>query len=68
MEININYQGIPLVVNYKYYGKYYPSTHDTPTEYPEIEILKIAVEDSRIDIQEVLTEYQIDEIIELING
>jgi hypothetical protein len=68
MKININYQGIPLVVDYKYEGKYFAATHEDLAEYPELDILKITVEDSEIDIQEMLHWKQIEEIESLIDG
>lgn len=67
MKTNITYQGVPLTVDFKFEGKFYPATNEDPAEYPELEILKITVDDSEIDIQEMLHWKQLEEIESLIN-
>jgi hypothetical protein len=67
MKTNINYEGVPLVVDFKFEGKFYPATRDTPAEYPEVLINSIYVEDSEIDVQGMLHWKQIEEIENLIN-
>lgn len=65
MEIKtIDYYGVPLIVHYKVEGKYYPATYLQPAEYPEVYIEEIYVEDSDIDIFDMLLENQLDEITE----
>jgi hypothetical protein len=67
MTININYQGVPLIVDYKYEGKYFAATREQPEEFPNLIINSITAEDSKIDIQEMLHWKQIEEIENLIN-
>jgi hypothetical protein len=68
MKTNINYQGVPLVVDYKYEGKYFFATREQPEEFPNLIINTITVEDSEIDIQEMLHWKQLEEIYNLIDG
>lgn len=67
MKTNINYKGVPLLIDFQFDGNFYPATHETPAEYPEVIINKITVDDSEIDIQEILHWKQIEEIENLIN-
>lgn len=62
----VNYNGTDLIVKYELDGKYYPSTYYQPEEYPEVIIKSITVEDSEIDLQELLGWEVVDEIINLI--
>lgn len=65
MEIKtIDYYGVPLIVHFKVDGKYYPATYLQPEEVPDLYIEEIYVEDSDIDIFDMLLENQIDEITE----
>jgi hypothetical protein len=68
MTANVNYQGIPLIVYYKYDGKYFGATRESQEEFPDLIINAITVEDSEIDIQEILHWKQIEEIESLIDG
>ena len=67
MKTNINYQGVPLIVDYKYEGKYFAATRENPEEFEDLVINTITVEDSDIDIQNMLHWKQIEEIESLID-
>lgn len=71
MEVEINYAGITLIVEGNYHGEDPEVMYDSNGEgYPaspaEFEITKITVSDSFIDIWELLSYNQIDEITELV--
>lgn len=66
MTTNITYLDTPLVVDYGLQGIYRASTYDSPAEYPEIIITKITVEDSEIDLQNILDWQDKEKIIEMI--
>jgi hypothetical protein len=59
---------VPLVVDFKFEGKFYPATRDTPAEYPEVLINSITAEDSEIDIQGMLHWKAMEEIQSLIDA
>jgi len=67
MKTNINYLGVALVVDYRYEGKYYSATYESKAEYPDLIINTITVEDSEIDIQNMLHWKQLEEIYNLID-
>lgn len=60
MELSID--GVDMVAEFSIHGKYYPATRECPAEYPEIEILSVKVIDSEIDIFELLSDKQIENI------
>jgi hypothetical protein len=71
MEVEINYSEVPLAVVGIYYEGEPQVMYDSNGEgYPgspsEFEILKITVSDSEIDIWELFSNKQIDEITELV--
>lgn len=66
MTTIVEYNSTDLIVSYELDGQYYPETRETPAEYPEIIIKSITVEDSEIDLQELLGWEVVDEIINLI--
>ena len=71
MQVEINYLGVPLIVQGTYYEGESQIMYDSNGEgYPgspsEFEILEITVSDSEIDIRELLSSNQIDEIAELV--
>ena len=61
--------GIDLTVKYTSEGKYITATHDSPAEYPDIEIKSIHLANSHVDITSLLYEgyyYEIqDELYEI---
>lgn len=61
--ITVEIEGVRLEVYYEFIGNYYPATHEQPEEKPELEIYKICVEDSEINIYQLLVDWQF-EIIE----
>lgn len=71
MEVEIEYWGVPLSIEGNYYAEEAQVMYDSNGEgYPgspaEFEILKITVSDSDVDIWELLSQKQIDEITELV--
>lgn len=71
MEVEINYAGIPLTVIGNYYEGDPQVVYDSNWEgYPgspsEFEITNITVSDSFIDIWQLFSNLQIDEITELV--
>jgi hypothetical protein len=71
MQVEINYLGVPLTVQGTYYEGESQVMYDSNGEgYPgsssEFEILEITVSDSEIDIWELLSSNQIDEITNLV--
>ncbi len=71
MQVEINYSGVPLTIEGNYYEGDPQVMYDSNGEgYPgspsEFEILKITVSDSEIDIWELFSNKQIDEITELV--
>jgi hypothetical protein len=68
LKTNINYHGVELTVEYVYDGKYYPATREQPEEYPEMEILKITVDDGKTDIKDMLHWKAMEEIESLIDA
>ena len=58
----ITIDNIILMVMYKWEGKYIPPTYDSPPEYPELIIDSVCVEDSFIDIQQLLSDAQFEQI------
>lgn len=70
MQVEINYLGVPLTVQGTYYAGDPQVMYDSNGEgYPgspsEFEILAVTVSDSFIDIWELLSNKQMDEITEL---
>jgi hypothetical protein len=70
MQVEINYLEVPLTVSGTYYAGDPQVMYDSNGEgYPgspaEFEIIKIAVSDSDVDIWELFSNKQIDEITEL---
>ena len=65
----INYEGqtktLELEVGYSTYGKYYPATRETPEEFPDLEVKEVYFED--VNIYEILTDEQINEITNKLN-
>jgi hypothetical protein len=71
MEIEIEYLGVPLSIEGTYYPSeaqvmYYSDMSGYPGSPAEFEIIKITVTDSDVDIWELLSQRQIDEITELV--
>mgnify|MGYP007090119755 CR=1 FL=1 len=71
MQVEINYLGVPLIVEGTYYEGESQVMYDSNGEgYPgspsEFEIVKISVSDSDIDIWELLSDKQLIEITELV--
>lgn len=66
MTTEIDYRGVSLSVEYGLDGKYYPATLYEPEEHPEVIIKTICASDSFVDLQEMLSWEQIDEILNLI--
>lgn len=71
MQVEINYLGVPLIVDGTYYEGEPQVMYDSNGEgYPgspsEFEILKITVSDSDVDIWELLSDKQLIEITELV--
>lgn len=62
----IKYNEIPLIVYFTVSGRYYPTTYDQPEEHPELEIQKITVSDSDINIYDLFREEDLIEIYEKI--
>jgi hypothetical protein len=58
----IEQNGVKLTVQFTVDGKYYPATHYEPAEYPELIIHEICVYDSDVNLYDLFTEDQIDEI------
>ena len=70
-SIEIKYKGIPISVDYNFTKgdervNYYPDGSGYPGSNDEIEIKTIFVSDSNIDILELFSEEQIEELIEII--
>lgn len=61
-EFTTTLNGINLNINFSVHGKYIPETRECPAEYPEVEILSVKVSDSEIDIFELLSKKQIEQI------
>jgi hypothetical protein len=71
MEIEIEYLGVPLSIEGTYYPSeaqvmYYSDMSGYPGSPAEFEIIKITVTDSDVDIWELFSQRQIDEITELV--
>lgn len=62
----IKYNDIPITVYFKVSGRYYPATYDQPEEHPELEIQKITVSDSDVNIYDLFREENLIEIYEKI--
>ena len=64
----INYEGqtktLKLEIGYKTYGSYFPATRETPEEYPDVEVEEVFLND--VDIYEILTDEQLDEITNIL--
>lgn len=63
----INYYGVKLNVGYEVNGKYIPATCLQPAEYPDLIIHIIEVEDSDVNICNIFSEEQIEDIVEKVN-
>lgn len=66
MTTEINYYGVQLSVEYTVDGKYISATHEYPEEHSDITIESISAVDSFMDLQNILSWEQIDEIVNLI--
>jgi hypothetical protein len=71
MQVEINYLGVPLTVDGTYYKgdpqiMYINNGESYAGSPADFEILKITVSDSDVDIWELFSNKQIDEITELI--
>jgi hypothetical protein len=71
MEVEINYLGVPLSIEGNYYAEeaqvmYFSDMSGYPGSPAEFEILKITVPDSDVDIWELFSQKQIDEITNLV--
>jgi hypothetical protein len=71
MQVEINYWGVPLIVQGTYYEGDSQVMYDSngggyPGSPSEFEILEITVSDSEIDILVILSIKQIDEITDLV--
>jgi hypothetical protein len=71
MQVEINYLKVPITVEGDYYAGDFQILYDNDgTGYPgspaEFEIVKITVSDSDVDIWELFSNKQIDEITELV--
>lgn len=62
MTIAVDIEGVTLHTYYKMIGKYYPATNEEPEEYPELDIEKVYVEDSSINMYWLLSEWQLEVI------
>lgn len=62
----IKYNDIPLTVYFTVSGRYYPATYDQPEEHPELEIQKVTVSDSEIDIYDLFREEDLETINDLL--
>lgn len=58
---------IPLTIHFTVSGQYYAATREQPEEHPEIEIQKITALDSEIDLIEIFTERQLEQIYILLD-
>jgi len=58
--------GISLTAYYTVSGKYYPATQYEPEEFPDVEVHSIYLENSPVDIQELLQNYE-EEIYKILN-
>lgn len=65
--ISIDYNGTPLEVSGKVDGKHIMATLDQPEEHPEFIWQIVTVKGSDIDISDLLSQKQLDEIDELVN-
>jgi len=61
----INLFGVRLNVEFKWIGKHYPETRETPEENPEPEIIKVTAVDSWIDLMPLLEQFE-DTIYEML--
>ena len=59
-EIEINYQGVDLLVTLEITGKHLPATLIDPEEFPDIEVIKVCAGD--IDIIGIFYDVQLEEI------
>lgn len=66
MQTTVKYYGVNLKIDYMIEGKFYPATHESEAEYPEIEVKSICAEDSEIDLQNILDWRDIKVITDLI--
>lgn len=66
MNKYVEYNGVELILVCSVSGGYFPATAHTPEEFPEYTIKHIYVYDSNVDIINLFTEQQIEEIYELI--
>ena len=58
---------VELSVSGHWQGKHYPATMEQPEEFPEFIINKITTKDSEINLQDLLSEDQIEAIFTQIN-
>jgi len=59
-EITVTVDGIDLIVEYHFIGTYRAATLEDPPEWPELEIDSVKVNDSEIDIYELLSKKQME--------
>jgi hypothetical protein len=61
--MNLEYRGELIEVDVKQYGEYTPATRWQPEEYPDYELRAVYYKD--VDIINILSETDIDEIMEI---
>lgn len=58
----VTINGINLIAEFQIHGKYMPATRIDPAEYPELELLSVKVVYSDVDIFDLLSNKQIEEV------
>ena len=64
----INLRGVDLIVSYTVSGKYYPATQYEPEEYPDADIHSITLQNSDVDLKELLQSDIEDEIYQILES
>lgn len=59
-EIEINYQGVDILVTLEITGKHLPATLLDPEEFPDVEVIKVYAGDT--DIVGIFYDVQLEEI------
>lgn len=62
----VRYCGVLLYVEYEVNGRYFPATRGNPEEFPDYIIKIVSASDSMVNLIDILTEEQLDDISELI--
>jgi hypothetical protein len=60
MQLTVN--GYNLVVDGEWSGNYYPATRETPEEREEFEIYSVKLEDSDIEILDIISQSFLEDI------